>query len=53
MNLKVNVTLAGSTLNGYMNVDPLANPQDPNKIACDITNLDPIIDHNSVDTFLA
>ncbi len=53
MNLKVNLLLAGQALNGFMNIDPLSNPQDNSKIAANLDNLDSLIDHNSVELLLA
>jgi hypothetical protein len=53
MNLKVNLTIAGQALNGYLNIDPLANPKDEDKIATDISNIDSFVDHNSAELLLA
>lgn len=52
--MKVNLTIGRPALNGYMNIDPTSNPNDPNsnKVCHPIDNLDPIICHNQCDEFL-
>lgn len=52
--LKCNLTIRGNLLNGYMNLDPTSQgQQEPDRILCDPTNLDPLIDHNEAIEFLA
>ena len=54
MNLKVNLGIAiQNPLNGYMNIDPVGNPQNQNVISAPIDQLDSLLDHNSVSFLLA
>lgn len=49
MKLSVNLTIRGNVLNGYMNLDPTAQVGENDRILCEPTNLDPIVDNNEID----
>lgn len=40
-------------MNGFLNIDPLSSPNDPDCIASNIDNLDHLVDHNSCELLLA
>lgn len=50
--MKVQLTLGQPALNGYMCLDPLTSPNQTDKIQCDPTNVDPIVDHNEASELL-
>lgn len=51
--MKVNLLIGGYPLNGYLNLDPLAQPNDSSKVSHGLENLDDIVDNNECDEFLA
>lgn len=51
--MKLNILINGKPLNGYLNVDVLAQPNDQTKINADISNLDAVVDHNECAEVLA
>lgn len=50
--MKANLTVRGSVLNGYLNIDPTANPQESDRVLCQLDNLDGLIDSNELEEFL-
>lgn len=51
--MKVQLTLGKPSLNGYMVLDPLANPNQNDRIQADPTNLDAFVDANECSEFLS
>lgn len=51
--MKVNLLIGGYPLNGYLNLDPLAQPNDASKVNHTLENLDDIIDNNECTELLA
>lgn len=51
--MKLNLTINGVPLNGYLNIDPLAQPNDQSKVQHPLDNLDDLVDNNECDEVLA
>lgn len=47
--MKVNLTIGGQSINGFMNLDQVAQPNQSDRQLADLAKLDDIIDHNEVD----
>lgn len=51
--MKTNLLIGGKPLNGYLNIDVLAQPNHQDRVAGDITNLDAVVDNNECQELLA
>ncbi len=51
--MKLNLTISGLARNGWMNVDPLTQPNDQSKIAHNLDNLDEYVDNNECEEVVA
>lgn len=53
MKLNLLINNPGDVRSGYVNVDPAAQPGELDRVACDLTNLDPVADDAEVTELLA
>lgn len=54
MKLNLLINNSGDVRNGYLNIDPSANPEDPyGRVRCDLDNLDPLVDANEATEVVA
>lgn len=51
--MKVNLAINGIALNGYLNLDPLTQPNDKSKVNHTLDNIDDLVDNNECEEVLA
>ena len=52
--MKINILLdsPNNTLSGYVNVDPIADPNDIKRVVCDVDNLTPLVDDGEAEVII-